>query len=118
MSGWIRADAAVFRPARQLTLIDWHPMSPWRRRRSATAGLPYVNDGPRRPDDQGGSYAKPAAATEHNATVEYGHSLGDLVTVAVQAGLVIEHLASTGLSSLPFGRRLLDDGLQRWRCNG
>ena len=59
-----------------------------------------------------------AAATEHNATVEYGHSLGDLVTVAVQAGLVIEHLASTGLSSLPFGRRLLDDGLQRWRCNG
>ena len=51
-------------------------------------------------------------------TIEYGHSLGELVTAAVNAGLVIEHLGEHVAVESDIGRRLLsrdEDGLMRWR---
>jgi SAM-dependent methyltransferase len=119
MTEWMRTAAAVLRPAGRLILIDLHPLfnmaasvDPLR------LDFPYVNDGPRRLDDQGGSYADPAAATVHNATVEFGHSLGELVTAAAEAGLVVEQLGEHVAVEDDVGRGLLardEDGLLRWR---
>jgi SAM-dependent methyltransferase len=122
MSAWMRTAAAVLRPGGRLTLIDMHPLfnmavsaEPLR------LDFPYVNDGPRRFEDQGGSYADPSAVTVNNVTIEYGHSLGEIVTAAAQAGLVVEHLAEHVAVESDVGRHLLapdEDGLLRWRYDG
>ena len=119
MDAWMRTAASVLRPGGRLVLVDTHPLF----NMAASVDplqldFPYVNDGPRRLDDQGGSYADPDAVTEHNVTIEYGHSLGELVTAAVNAGLVIEHLGEHVAVESDTGRRLLSrdqDGLMRWR---
>jgi len=83
--------------------------------------VPYVNDGPRRLEDQGGSYALPDAATVHNVTVEFGHSLGEVVTSAAGAGLVVQQLGENLAVESDVGRSLLPrdgDGLLRWRQDG
>jgi SAM-dependent methyltransferase len=89
---WMRSAAAALRGGGKLMLVDGHPMN------QMLASLdplkldfPYAFDGPRRFDEPG-SYAGadlPVAATE---TVEYGHSLGEIVNAALGAGLRIEHL--------------------------
>lgn len=122
VTGWMRTAAAVLRPGGRLVLIDLHPLfnmvesvDPLR------FDFPYINDGPRRFEDQGGSYADPAAATVHNATVEFGHSLGEVVTAAARAGLVVEQLGEHFAVESDIGRGLLPrdtDGLLRWRYDG
>ena len=92
MRAWMRSAAAALRGGGRLMLVDGHPMN------QMIASLdplkldfPYAFDGPRTFDEPG-SYAGadlPVAATE---TVEYGHSLGEVVNAALGAGLRIEHL--------------------------
>lgn len=80
----------------------------------------WCNDGPRR-FEQPGSYALPDAHTIHNVTYEHGHSLGEVVTAAVEAGLVIERLEEHVEVETDVGRGLLrpeEDGLLRWRVDG
>jgi hypothetical protein len=65
----MRTAASVLRPGGRLVLVDTHPLF----NMAASVDplqldFPYVNDGPRRFDDQGGSYAD--AVTEHNVTIE------------------------------------------------
>lgn len=122
MGAWMRTAASVLRAGGRLVLIDSHPLFTM----AASADplqldFPYINDGPRRFDDQGGSYADPDVVTEHNVTIEYGHSLGEVVTAAVEAGLVIERLGEHVAVESDIGRQLLsrdDDGLMRWRYDG
>lgn len=57
----------------------------------------------------------------HNETVEFGHSLGDVVTSAATAGLVVEQLGEHAAVESDVGRGLLPreaDGLLRWRRDG
>jgi hypothetical protein len=56
-----------------------------------SADFPYGNDGGRSFDEDG-SYADPAARLAATESVQYAHSLGELVTAAVQAGLRVERL--------------------------
>ena len=122
IGAWMRTAASVLRTGGRLILIDTHPLF----NMAASVDplqldFPYINDGPRRFDDQGGSYADPDAVTEHNVTIEYGHSLGEVVTAAVEAGLVVEHLGEHVAVESDTGRRLLsrdEDGLMRWRHDG
>ena len=92
LRAWMRSAAAAMRGGGRLLLVDIHPLfgmvgstDPLR------LDFPYAFDGPRI-FDEAGSYAGadlPVAATE---TVEYGHSLGEVVNAALSAGLRIEHL--------------------------
>ena len=89
---WMRSAAAALRGGGKLLLVEIHPIY------TMLASLdppeldfPYANDGPRSFDEPG-SYAGnelPVAATE---TVEYAHSLGEVVMSALGAGLRLEHL--------------------------
>ena len=93
VTAWMRTAHAVLRPGGVLAVVDLHPLFVMASSFDPLVlDFPYVNDGPRALDDQSGSYADPDAVTEQNATVEFGHSLGEIVTAAVDAGLVVERL--------------------------
>lgn len=92
LDAWMRNVCAVLRPGGRLFLQELHPLyltveslSP------LTLDFPYAFDGPREFDEEG-SYADPDAAVEATKTVEFAHSLGEVVTAAVAAGLVIDAL--------------------------
>jgi SAM-dependent methyltransferase len=64
MDGWMRTAASVLRPGGRLVLVDTHPLF----NMAASVDplqldFPYVNDGLRRFDDQGGSDADPSPST-------------------------------------------------------
>src|SRR5205823_1237717 len=68
--------------------------------------FPYRNDGPRM-FTEAGSYAAPDAETVHNTTVQFAHSVGEVVTAAVRAGLVIEYVGEHVEVETDVGRGLL-----------
>jgi hypothetical protein len=117
----MRSAAAALRGGGKLMLVDAHPVNhmvasvdPLR------FDFPYAFDGPRTYDEPG-SYAGadlPVAATE---TVEYGHSLGEIVTAAMSAGLRIEHLEEHLEADFDPRGNLLEpeeDGRYRLRVDG
>jgi SAM-dependent methyltransferase len=118
---WMRSAAAALRGGGKLLLVDGHPLytmieslDPLR------LDMPY-GGGAERAFDEPGSYAGadlPVAAT---ATVNYAHSLGEIVTAALAAGLRIEHLEEHVEADFdPRGSMLPreDDGLFRLRFDG
>jgi SAM-dependent methyltransferase len=89
---WMRSAAAALRPGGRLALVELHPfydmvaaVDPLR------LDFPYAFDGPHRFDEPG-SYADPEASVSATASVVYGHSLAEIVTAAIAAGLRIEAL--------------------------
>lgn len=119
---WMQGAASALRPSGRLVLIDLHPL--FNMAASVDPLLldfPYVDTGPRRLTGQSGSYAVPDAVTVHDETVEFGHSLGEVVTAAATAGLVVERLGEHVAVESDVGRGLLPrdaDGLVRWRRDG
>jgi SAM-dependent methyltransferase len=122
LPGWMGTAAAVLRPGGRLVLVDAHPL--FAMVESAEPlhfDYPYADVGPIRLSDQAGSYAVPDAVTVHNETVEFAHSLGEVVNAAVAAGLVIVELGEHLAVESDIGRHLLqrdEDGLLRWRADG
>lgn len=122
LDAWMRTAQALLRPGGRLVLLDMHPLFA-----AADAvdplhlDFPYADVGPQRLEAQSGSYADPSAVTEHDTTVEHGHSLGEVVTAAVRAGLVVQELGEHLAVESDVGRGLLprdEDGLVRWRQDG
>jgi len=95
---WMRSAASALRGGGKLLLVDLHPLfQAVGTREPLELDFPYAFDGPRSFDEPG-SYAGedlPVAAT---ASVEYAHSLGEIVNAALAAGLKLqlleEHLDS------------------------
>jgi SAM-dependent methyltransferase len=118
---WMRSAAAALRGGGRLMLVDGHPMN------QMIASLdplkldfPYVFDGPRTFDEPG-SYAGADLAVAATETVEYGHSLGEVVNAALGAGLRIEHLEEHFEADFdPRGTLLQpeEDGRYRARVDG
>jgi 2-polyprenyl-3-methyl-5-hydroxy-6-metoxy-1,4-benzoquinol methylase len=88
----MHAAASALRAGGRLALVDIHPLY---QMIAATDPLdldfPYAFDGPRRFNDPG-SYADRDAVVRDTATIQYGHSLGEIVTAAIAAGLRIQAL--------------------------
>jgi SAM-dependent methyltransferase len=118
MEAWMRSIAAVLRPGGRLLLVDMHPFFQMLASVDPlVADMPYDNDGGRSFDEDG-SYADPDARLAATESVQYAHSLGELVTAAVQAGLRVERLEEhTALDHDPRGDVLVreDDGAFRLR---
>lgn len=82
--------------------------------------FPYADDGPRTFDEDG-SYADPGAHVAATRTVEFGHSIGEVVTAALEAGLRIDGLTEhTDAAADPRGAMLRReaDGRLRLRVTG
>ena len=102
-------------------LIDLHPAS------QMVGGIdpleldfPYLGSEPQR-FEASGSYAAPDADTTANASIEYAHGLGEIVTAAVGAGLRIDTLTEWLDEAFdPRGGILAveDDGRFRLRLGG
>jgi SAM-dependent methyltransferase len=121
LRAWMRSAAAALRGGGKLLLVDIHPMYGM----LATVDpprfdFPYAYDGPRAFDEPG-SYAGtelPVAATQ---TIEYAHSLGEVVNTALAAGLRIQHFEEhLDADHDPRGSVLEpeDDGRYRVRIGG
>jgi SAM-dependent methyltransferase len=121
MEAWMRSAAAVLRPGGRLLLVDLHPLyQMFESVDPLPVDMPYGNDGGRSFDEDG-SYADPEARLASTASVQYGHSLGEVVTAAVQAGLRVERLEEhLDLGSDPRGNVLAreEDGRYRLRLDG
>jgi len=98
LDAWMRQIAAVLRPGGRLVLLEIHPLfnmlasvAPLR------ADFPYAFDGAHMEDAEG-SYADPSAEVAETMTVVYAHSVGEVVSSAIGAGLQVlalhEHLDS------------------------
>ncbi|WP_123670787.1 class I SAM-dependent methyltransferase [Actinocorallia herbida] len=91
-AAWMRGAARALRPGGRLVLVDLHPAC------QMVASLdplvidwPYGGGEPHREVNEG-TYADPSVRTEPRETVEYPHSLGEIVTAALGAGLTLTHL--------------------------
>jgi hypothetical protein len=111
----------ALRPGGRLVLVELHPLYLMvGSTEPLVLDFPYAFSGPVRFEETG-SYAAPGADTSANVTVEYAHSLGEVVTAAVAAGLRVlalrEHLDS---ASSHRGDVLQpdDDGRFRLRLGG
>jgi SAM-dependent methyltransferase len=121
LDGWMRSAHAVLRPGGRLVLVDVHPLYMTMATVEPLAlDFPYADDGPRRFDEEG-SYAGPDAKLAATASIQFGHSLGEIVTAALRAGLRIEALHEhLDVDRDPRGDMLArdDDGRYRLRISG
>ena len=89
--------------------------------RPAGVDFPYADAGPQRFDDPG-SYAAPGFDTEANVTIEWAHSIGEVVTAALGAGLTVVALGEHLDAHSSFRSDLLpgpdEDGRYRLRIAG
>lgn len=92
VDAWMRSVRSVLRAGGRLLLVDVHPLfAMFRALEPLEADFPYASAGPVSFDEQG-SYADKEAVLASSATVEFAHSLGEVVTAAVGAGLRIEYV--------------------------
>lgn len=94
ISGWARVAAGFLRPGGLFYIHEIHPFVQTLDQEQADhliVRYPYFNRGPLRIDDPG-DYASQDAAFEHSETYEWNHSVGDVVTSLIEAGLTIEAL--------------------------
>ena len=116
---WARIAAAYVKPGGVFYIMDGHPMfhsiddeappGELRLRYSYFPGQPLTWD------DDTGTYADRSARLQHHRTVEYQHSLGEIVTALADAGLQLEFLHEfdySGYAALP-NMVAGDDGLYR-----
>jgi SAM-dependent methyltransferase len=89
---WMRSAAACLRRGGKLVAVDLHPLYLMLERADPlSADWPYAH---RKPivEHESGSYAGPDVTVETTATVQFAHSLGDVVTAAARAGLRVDAL--------------------------
>jgi SAM-dependent methyltransferase len=121
LGAWMRSATASLRPGGRLALVDIHPVYQMIERVHPLAlDFPYAHDGPRL-FDADGSYADRDAKLASTESVQYAHSLGEVVTFAVHAGLRVERLEEhLDLAFDPRGDVLPrdEDGRYRLRLDG
>ena len=119
IDAWMRSVAACLRPHGVLVLVDGHPLGCAAADEQPDDGLrldfPYAFDGPHRFE----STASYALDTEPTVNVQYAHSLGEIVTAALGAGLRVTGLVEHLDTPIPFGPAVPElDGRYRLRANG
>lgn len=118
---WMRSAAAALRGGGKLLLVEIHPLFTMLASSDPLRfDFPYANDGPRAFDEPG-SYAGADLEVAATATVEFAHSLAEVVNAALEAGLKIQRLDEHLEADFdPRGDMLAreDDGFYRLRADG
>ena len=120
VDAWMRSVHATLRRGGRLILIDTHPLQDMLATpRPLTFDMPYAEDGGHVFENEG-SYAVPDAELP-GSSVYYAHSIGEIVSAAVTAGLrvdeLVEHLRCSfeHRNGIPLRE---DDGWWRLRADG
>ena len=121
LRAWMRSAAAALRGGGKLMLVDIHPLTMMLASVDPLAfDFPYGFDGPRSYDEPG-SYAGADLPVSSTQTVEYGHSLGEIIVAALGAGLKIQHVEEHLEADFDPRGNLLEpdeDGRYRVRADG
>jgi SAM-dependent methyltransferase len=91
IKGWAEVVAHLVAPGGFLYLSEFHPISAVFGDDDLTVENDYFQSEPFL-YDEAGTYADLTARTEHNRTEEWEHTLGDVVSAVIDAGLAIELL--------------------------
>lgn len=90
---WMQSVWSLLRPGGSLALVEMHPCQGMIETvQPLSVDFPYSYDGPHLVDSPG-SYTDRAAEVGSTLTVQYAHGLGEVVTAAIDAGLVVHRLA-------------------------
>ncbi|MBT2208839.1 MULTISPECIES: class I SAM-dependent methyltransferase [Actinomadura] len=117
VDAWMRSVAATLRPGGRLVLVDFHPLLQMVETvEPLVLDFPYAFDGPHEYASSG-SYATETGPT---TSVEFAHSLGEIVTAAAAAGLRVTRLDERLDSALDLGRGtpVGPDGRHRFPVDG
>ena len=103
---WARVAAHFVRPGGTFYIVEFHPFSQVFDETPGVDDLyvkyPYFETADPFKDDSGADYADPTAPLEHTTTYWFPHSLGDVVSALIDAGLRIEHLHEFPFSTYQF----------------
>lgn len=89
---WARVMADLLAPGGRFYIAEGHPFADILADDALTIARPYFKPEGFVWEDDGGSYADPAARTAHNRTIEWNHGVGAVVSALAAAGLRIEWL--------------------------
>jgi SAM-dependent methyltransferase len=88
---WARVMASLLAPRGRFYITEFHPFTEVFGEEQLTVERSYFNRGPWLWDEPG-TYADLSAETTQNRTVEWEHTIGDVVSALAHAGLRIEFL--------------------------
>jgi len=88
---WAATMVSLLQPNGRFYLAEFHPITAVFAENSMALDQSYFDRGPHVYEEPG-TYADLDATTEHNRSVEWFHTLGDVVSALLGAGLVIEFL--------------------------
>jgi 2-polyprenyl-3-methyl-5-hydroxy-6-metoxy-1,4-benzoquinol methylase len=91
LKAWAAVVAALVKPGGFLYLSEFHPLADILAEDCRTVELDYFSTEPRVWDEPG-TYADLGAATETTVSVDWAHTLGEVVSVLIGAGLRLEFL--------------------------
>ena len=89
---WADVVARLMKPGAVLYLVEVHPLSDAMADATLDFKHDYFHDPAGDVFEESGSYAAPAARTEHNRSIAWRHPIGDVVTALASQGLRIELL--------------------------
>jgi ubiquinone/menaquinone biosynthesis C-methylase UbiE len=122
---WAHVAAHFVRPGGTFYIAEFHPFA---QVFDETPGVdelyvkyPYFETPEPFRDDGGRDYAEPTAPLEHTTTYWFPHSLGDVVSSLIDAGLRIEHLHEFPFSTyqfLPFTAHTHDGSVRLTKHDG
>jgi SAM-dependent methyltransferase len=124
LTEWAAVAAHFCRPGGRLFVADSHPLSHVIQDLrldddgAVRSDWPYFSDDPLRFDEEG-SYADADADLAHTETVEWSHTLGEVVTAVARAGFVVDELREypyTAWEQYPGRMTRRDDGY--WAVSG
>jgi len=112
---WARVVATLVRPGGFLYLSEFHPFSWVFGDEDLTVVYDYFHGEEPEVWDEPGTYADFDAETVHNRTYEWNHTLGDVVSAVIEAGLVLEFLHEHDYTLFPRWPFLEKAGIEPYR---
>ena len=112
---WAGVVARLVRPGGFLYLAEFHPITWVFGDEDLTVVHDYFHGEEPEVWDEPGTYADLEAETVHNKTYEWNHSLGDVVSSVVEAGLVLEFLHEHDYTLFPRWPFLEKSGFDTYR---